>query len=85
MNPTPTDCPCHADVAEDARGLTCPLPLLRLRKALHGMAVGQVVQLQATDPHSQTDIRRFCEKSGQRLKAAQAKDGAFTFWIEKTR
>ena len=41
--------------------------------------------LQATDPHSQTDIRRFCEKSGQRLKAAQAQDGAFTFWIEKTR
>lgn len=72
-----------ADCVVDARGLSCPLPLLRLRKALHGLAIDQSVQLWATDPHSQQDIRRYCEKSGQLLAQERQQDGAFGFWIVK--
>lgn len=70
----------------DARGLNCPLPLLRLRQALHQMQHGERVRVLASDPNSQTDIRRYCERSGQQLLAQwQAENQTyFGFDIEKT-
>ncbi len=70
----------------DARGLNCPLPLLRLRQALHQMTVGERVRVLASDPNSQTDIRRYCERAGQHLlNQWQADDQTyFAFDIEKS-
>lgn len=70
----------------DARGLHCPLPLLRLRQALHQMQLGEQVRVLASDPNSQTDIQRYCERAGQQLSAKwQAEDQTyFGFDIEKT-
>lgn len=78
-----TDPPAHL---VDARGLSCPLPLLRLRQMLHQLAQGDHVRVLASDSNSQTDIRRYCERSGQRLLAQwQAEDHSyFGFDIEKT-
>ncbi len=70
----------------DARGLNCPLPLLRLRQALHQMTLGAHVRVLASDPNSQTDIRRYCERAGHCLLSQwQAEDQTyFGFDIEKT-
>ncbi|MEC7118487.1 MAG: sulfurtransferase TusA family protein [Pseudomonadota bacterium] len=82
-HPSQLDSPTHQ---LDARGLHCPLPLLRLRQALHRMQLGETIQLIASDPNSQTDIRRYCERAGQHLLAAwQSEDQTyFGFDIEKT-
>lgn len=79
LTPTP-------DHLVDARGLNCPLPLLRLRQTLHQLQQGDHVRVLASDPNSQTDIRRYCERSGQQLLAQwQADDQTyFGFDIEKT-
>lgn len=85
-SPPNLDLPAPAARLVDARGLHCPLPLLRLRQALHLMQIGERVRLLASDPNSQTDIQRYCERAGQQLVAKwQAEDQTyFGFDIEKT-
>jgi tRNA 2-thiouridine synthesizing protein A len=67
----------------DARGLNCPLPILRTRKAINQLASGQVLQVIATDPGSVKDMASFCTQTGHRLVASNAADEAFVFLIEK--
>jgi tRNA 2-thiouridine synthesizing protein A len=67
----------------DARGLHCPLPILRTRKAINQLASGQVLQVIATDPGSVKDMASFCTQTGNRLVASNAADEAFVFLIEK--
>jgi tRNA 2-thiouridine synthesizing protein A len=85
MNPLPASASPPEHLV-DASGLTCPLPLLRLRQALHHMTIGQQVRLLTTDPISQTDIRRYCELSGQHLLHSwhNLDSTQFGFDIEKT-
>jgi len=67
----------------DARGLNCPLPILRARKALNDMASGQVLRIVATDPGSVKDFESFARQTGNPL-LSQAGDGKeFTFFIAK--
>lgn len=55
----------------DARGLLCPLPVLRLRKTLNGLEPGATVTLIATDPAAVIDVPHFCNQSGHELLAAR--------------
>ena len=48
----------------DARGMNCPLPILRARKALNEMSAGQVLRVVATDPGSVKDFESFCRQTG---------------------
>ncbi|HBH00238.1 MAG: sulfurtransferase TusA family protein [Rhodobacteraceae bacterium] len=64
-----------ADLEIDARGLRCPLPVLRAQRALNGLAPGQTLRLLADDPMAAIDLPHFCAESGHRLVAAS--DGAF--------
>lgn len=73
----------QADQTVDARGLACPLPLLRAKVALNDMTVGQVLYLTATDAGSQRDISRFAELSGHTLLRADSQDGEFHYWLSK--
>ncbi len=79
--------PLVISLTVDATALNCPMPLLKLRQALHQLEAGQIVRLLATDPNSQQDILRYCEKSGQILHAADQTSHAdkpcFVFDIEK--
>ena len=52
------------DAEVDARGLLCPLPVLRARKRLLAMAPGQVLRLLATDPAAAVDVPHFCAEAG---------------------
>ncbi len=54
----------HWDIEIDARGLLCPLPVLKARKRLSTMGNGQVLRLVATDPAAVIDVPHFCRESG---------------------
>ena len=56
----------------DARDLICPLPVLRARRALHGAAPGSVIELLATDPAADADLRAFCGATGHYFLSAEA-------------
>lgn len=71
------------DTVLDARGLSCPLPVLRARKALRTLAPGTVLRLLATDPGAVRDVAAMCEATGDRLIASEETDGTLTFRIEK--
>ncbi|MGQ9366020.1 sulfurtransferase TusA family protein [Azospirillum sp. A39] len=68
----------------DARGLLCPLPVLRARKALKGLAVGDVLEVEATDPSAPRDFAAFCETTGNRLLGSTESDGVFRLEVERT-
>ena len=67
----------------DARGLKCPLPVIKTRMALNKMAVGEVLIVLATDPASNIDIRHLCNITGHQLMDAREEDGVLTFVIRK--
>lgn len=62
----------------DASGLLCPLPVLRLRKKLEGLAAGAEVVLIATDPAAVIDVPHFCNQAGHVFLDATALDGGTT-------
>jgi tRNA 2-thiouridine synthesizing protein A len=70
------------DVLElDLRGLKCPLPVLRTRKALTTLGAGTIVRVMATDPMSAIDIPHMCREDGHTLVSVEQLDGrtlAFT-------
>ena len=68
----------------DARGLICPLPVLRARKILMALPPGAVLEVHATDPAASADFEAFCETTGHRLLSTQAlPDGVTSFRIER--
>jgi len=72
-----------ADQSIDARGLNCPLPILKARKALQPLPAGGTLEVLATDPGSVKDFEAFCRMTGNEL-AESGRDGpAFRFVIRK--
>lgn len=67
----------------DARGMSCPLPLLKAKQALNTMASGEVLHVLATDAGSQRDFQRFCELSGHALLGSDCLDLEFHYWLRK--
>ena len=67
----------------DARGLNCPLPILRTKKALTDMASGQVLKIMATDPGAMKDFQAFCKQTGNALLSSDTKDNEYIFFMQK--
>lgn len=67
----------------DARGLNCPLPILRARKALNEMTSGQVLRIIATDPGSVKDFEAFAKQTGNPLLSQSTTNTEFTFFMQK--
>lgn len=67
----------------DARGLNCPLPILRTRKALNAMGVGETLEVIATDPGAVKDISAFCQQTGNCLLSTRAEGNEHVFVIRK--
>jgi tRNA 2-thiouridine synthesizing protein A len=67
----------------DARGLNCPLPILRAKKAINGLESGQVLRIIATDPGSVKDFEAFAKQTGNELMASAEDGGEFTFLMKK--
>ena len=67
----------------DLRGLRCPLPVLKARKALREIPVGGVLVLECTDPLTVIDIPHFVNENGHRLSGQENREGIFVFSIER--
>jgi tRNA 2-thiouridine synthesizing protein A len=67
----------------DATGLLCPLPVLKARKRLRGMAPGQVLRLIATDPAAVIDVPHFCAEAGHALIGTETAMGAQVYLIRR--
>ena len=67
----------------DARGLNCPLPILRTKKSLTDMSSGQVLKIVATDPGSTKDFQAFAKQTGNTLLSADEVDKVYTFYMQK--
>ena len=72
-----------ADVILDARGLSCPLPVLKARKALRALPAAATVEVLSTDPGSLEDFPIFCQSAGHELLEVRRVDDAFCFVIKK--
>jgi tRNA 2-thiouridine synthesizing protein A len=72
-----------ADQALDLRGLKCPLPILRAKKALRALPAGSALEVLADDPLSPVDFAAYCQQSGDALLESVARDGAFRFLIRR--
>jgi tRNA 2-thiouridine synthesizing protein A len=67
----------------DTRGLNCPLPILRTKKALTDMSSGQVLKVVATDPGSVKDFAAFSRQTGNPLLSSEALKDEFVFFMKK--
>ena len=67
----------------DARGLNCPLPILRAKKALNDMLSGQVLKIVATDPGAVKDFQAFSKQTGNELLSHAANDKEFVFFMKR--
>ncbi|HEX6945720.1 MAG TPA: sulfurtransferase TusA family protein [Casimicrobiaceae bacterium] len=75
--------PLNPDRQVDARGLNCPLPILRTKKALNEMKSGEVIRITATDPASVRDFQSFARQTGNELIEHGEDDGAFWFLLRR--
>lgn len=73
-----------ADVVLDAKGLNCPLPILKAKKALKDVPAGGTLEVISTDPGSVADFEAFCRTTGHQLMESSAESGTFTFLIKNT-
>ena len=67
----------------DARGMNCPLPILRAKKALGELTSGQVLRIVATDPGSVKDFEAFTKQTGNELLSSATAEKDFVFYIRK--
>jgi tRNA 2-thiouridine synthesizing protein A len=67
----------------DTRGLNCPLPILRAKKAFSDVQSGQVLKIVATDPGSVKDFETFSRQTGHVLLSRAEANGEFTFFMRK--
>lgn len=73
-----------ADYEVDARGLNCPLPILKAKKAMRHLGPGQVMHVIATDSGSANDFPLLCKQTGNELVETFEEDGEFHFYIRKS-
>ena len=67
----------------DARGLNCPLPILKARKALKTVNAGETLEVLATDPGSVADFQAFCRMTGNELVEHSENNGEYRFLLRK--
>ena len=68
----------------DAKGLNCPLPILKAKKALKDVPTGETLKIVATDPGSVADFEAFCRTTGNELVGSNTDNGVYTFLIKHT-
>ena len=73
-----------ADQVLDARGLNCPLPILKAKKALQALPTGGTLEIQATDPGAVKDFEAFCRTTGNELLSSTTEGNVFAFVIKRT-
>jgi tRNA 2-thiouridine synthesizing protein A len=73
-----------ADITVDTKGMKCPLPVLKARKAMKALAPGGTMEVEATDPGAAKDFEHFCAVTGAvMIEAREAPGGVFVFVMRK--
>jgi len=67
----------------DAKGLNCPLPILKAKKALNDIPDGEILEIEATDPGSVADFEAFCRQTGNELVSSNQDGDIFNFSIKR--
>ena len=73
-----------ADLVLDAKGLNCPLPILKAKKALKTLDVGKTLEVLSTDPGSVADFAAFCRTTGNELIEQSEEGGVWTYLIRRS-
>lgn len=71
-------------IVVDARGLRCPMPLLKARKALSALQVGERLQVWATDPGAEADFKAYCAQTGHQWLGIEPADDYASPWLKIT-
>jgi tRNA 2-thiouridine synthesizing protein A len=69
----------------DCSGLACPMPIIKTKKAIDGLQLGQVLKMVATDPGSTSDMDAWTKKTGHALLASEREGDKFVFYVKKTK
>jgi len=74
-----------ADETLDCKGLSCPMPIMKLAKTMKQMETGKVLELLATDPGSKPDVPAWCNRTGHELLETAEEDGIYKYYIRCTK
>jgi len=69
----------------DAKGLACPLPIIRAKRGISQIEVGEILEIWTTDPGSLEDFRAWCRSTGHELVKQAGEAPPYQFWIRRTR
>ncbi len=72
------------DQVLDAKGLSCPLPILKTKKAVEALAKDQVLKVETTDPGSKNDMASWAKRTGNEILKLEEGSGTFIFYIKKS-
>lgn len=73
----------NADKVLDAKGLACPMPIVRTKKAMSDMEQGQILEIHSTDQGAKNDLAAWANSSGNELLDHKEDNGVLMFWIKK--
>lgn len=73
------------DQVLDCSGMSCPMPILKTKKAIDALQIGQILKMIATDPGSSADMDAWTQKTGHELVASEQEGNKFIFFIKKTK
>ncbi|MDN7242276.1 sulfurtransferase TusA family protein [Planococcus sp. N028] len=73
----------NADKVLDAKGLACPMPIVKTRKEMKDLESGQVLEIQATDKGAKADLAAWAKSGGHELLESQEDGDVLKFWIKK--
>lgn len=73
----------NADKELDTRGLNCPMPIMKAKKAMNDIGAGQVLKVVSTDPGSVKDFSAFVKQTGYEMLESSQGGGEFTFYLKK--
>ncbi len=73
-----------ADVTLDTKGMSCPLPILKAKKALKALPSGGTLEVHSTDPGAVDDFPAFCNATGNKLISQSEVEGVYIFTIQHT-
>ncbi len=68
----------------DAKGMSCPLPILKTKKAVEALTKDQVLKVETTDPGSKNDMASWAKRTGNEILKVEEGGGTFTFFIKKS-
>jgi tRNA 2-thiouridine synthesizing protein A len=73
-----------SDLFLDLKGLLCPMPIVKMAKAIKGVDVGQVIEAVASDPGVMADIPAWCKSTGHELIKMERQEKLIKFWVRRT-